>query len=125
MATGAVLYTRVSSKDQEEGFSLAAQRELLDAYAREKGLRVVQRFEESETAKSGGTRPAFARMVEALREKAGQTVLLVEKTDRLYRNLKDWITLQCPPYDLRRGPSPTLRLLKDDSPVTPCSEACN
>ena len=53
MAACAVLYTRVSSKEQEEGFSLAAQRELLDAYAREKRLRVVGRFEESETAKSG------------------------------------------------------------------------
>jgi site-specific DNA recombinase len=89
----AVLYTRVSSKDQEEGFSLSAQRELLDAYAREHGLKVTGRFEESETAKSGGTRPAFAKMVEFLRPLTSSTVVLVEKTDRLYRNLKDWITL--------------------------------
>jgi site-specific DNA recombinase len=89
----AVLYTRVSSKDQEEGFSLAAQRELLEAYAKEHGLKVTGRFEESETAKAGGTRPAFAKMVEFLRPLTSSTVLLVEKTDRLYRNLKDWITL--------------------------------
>ena len=89
----AVLYTRVSTKDQEEGFSLSAQRELLEAYAREHGLKVLARFEESETAKAGGTRPAFAKMVEFLRPRTASTVLLVEKTDRLYRNLKDWITL--------------------------------
>ena len=89
----AVLYTRVSSKDQEEGFSLSAQRELLEAYAREHGLKVTGRFEETETAKAGGTRPAFGKMVEFLRPVTSSTVLLVEKTDRLYRNLKDWITL--------------------------------
>jgi len=89
----AVLYKRVSSKDQEEGFSLAAQGELLEAYAKEHGFKVAARFEESETAKAGGTRPAFAKMVEFLHPRTASTVLLVEKTDRLYRNLKDWITL--------------------------------
>jgi len=92
MTGSAVSYTRVSSREQEEGFSLAAQRELLDAYAREHSLNVVTRFEEGETAKAAGKRPGFGRMVTFLREHPG-TVLLVEKTDRLYRNLKDWITL--------------------------------
>lgn len=115
MATGAVLYTRVSSKDQEEGFSLAAQRELLDAYAREKRLRVVGRFEESETAKSGGTRHAFGKMVEFLQEKGRGTVLLVEKTDRLYRNLKDWITLD----DLKVE----IHFVKEGSVISPASHS--
>ena len=45
-----------------------------------------------ETAKHAG-REAFDDMVTFLRE--GQTfrVILVEKTDRLYRNIKDWVTL--------------------------------
>jgi site-specific DNA recombinase len=92
MARTAVSYTRVSSREQEEGFSLAAQRELLEAYAKERGLKIAARFEESETAKAAGTRPAFAKMVAFFRDHQ-DAILLAEKTDRLYRNLKDWITL--------------------------------
>jgi DNA invertase Pin-like site-specific DNA recombinase len=90
----AVLYTRVSSKDQEkEGFSIPAQQKLLRSYALTNGLTILREFEDVETAKRAG-RAAFGEMLTFLREHA-QTcrVLLVEKTDRLYRNLKDWVTL--------------------------------
>ncbi len=92
MVRAAVSYSRVSSREQEEGFSLAAQRELLEAYAKEGNFKIAARFEESETAKAAGKRPGFAKMVSYFREHE-DAVLLVEKTDRLYRNLKDWITL--------------------------------
>jgi site-specific DNA recombinase len=111
----AVLYTRVSSKDQEEGFSLAAQRELLEVYAKDNGFRVAARFEESETAKAAGTRPAFGKMVEFLEEKGRGSVLLVEKTDRLYRNLKDWITLD----DLKVE----IHFVKEGSVISPASHS--
>jgi site-specific DNA recombinase len=111
----AVLYTRVSSKEQEaQGFSLPAQRELLEAYAKEHGLAVAARFEESETAKAGGRRSGFAKMLEFLRERDG-TILLVEKTDRLYRNLKDWITLD----DLKIE----IHFVKEGSVVSPDSHS--
>ena len=45
-----------------------------------------------ETAKQAG-RTAFGEMVTLLRCSPTCRVLLVEKTDRLYRNLKDWVTL--------------------------------
>ncbi len=89
----AVLYVRVSSKEQEQGFSIPAQRQLLTEYATEKGLRIVQQFEDVETAKRAG-RMAFGEMVTFLRDAAGSCrILLVEKTDRLYRNIKDWVTI--------------------------------
>jgi len=89
----AVLYVRVSSKDQEQGFSIPAQRQLLTEYAAEKGLRIIQQFEDVETAKRAG-RTAFGEMVAFLRNAAGSClILLVEKTDRLYRNIKDWVTI--------------------------------
>lgn len=91
MPTAAVTYTRVSSREQEEGFSLAAQRELLETYARERGFEIAARFEETDSAKTAGRRPEFVRMLAALKMKPA--VILVEKTDRLYRNLKDWIAL--------------------------------
>src|ERR1039458_9468702 len=88
----AVLYARVSSKDQEkEGFSIPAQQRLLREYALEKGLAITQEFIDVETAKQSA-RAVFPEMLAYLKKHACRTIL-VEKTDRLYRNLKDWSTL--------------------------------
>ena len=89
----AVMYVRVSSKEQEQGFSIPAQRQLLKDYAEREGIHVVQEFEDVETAKRAG-RTSFSEMVDFLRKKSsGCRTLLVEKTDRLYRNIKDWVTI--------------------------------
>src|SRR5216683_5748297 len=90
----AVLYARVSSKDQEkEGFSIPAQEKLLRSYALANHLTILQDFTDIETAKRAG-RTAFGEMLAFLRmHKETCGVLLVEKTDRLYRNLKDFVTL--------------------------------
>ena len=45
-----------------------------------------------ETAKRSG-RPGFGEMVDFLRRTPTCQVVLVEKTDQLYRNLKDYVTL--------------------------------
>ncbi len=45
-----------------------------------------------ETAKQAG-RAAFGEMVAYLKAHPSVRVMLVEKTDRLYRNLKDWVTV--------------------------------
>ena len=87
----AILYARVSSKEQEkEGFSIPAQLKLLKRYAAAQGFSVAQEYVDVETAKQTG-RPGFGEMVAFLRENPGVHTLLVEKTDRLYRNLKDWV----------------------------------
>ena len=58
-------YARVSSKEQEtEGFSIAAQQKLLQAYASGKGLRIEKEFVDVETAKASG-RASFTEMVDA------------------------------------------------------------
>src|SRR5262244_4628179 len=89
----AVIYARVSSKEQEkEGFSIPAQLKLLKVYAAAKGFAVVQEYVDVETAKQTG-RAAFGDMVAYLRAHPAVRVMLVEKTDRLYRNLKDWVTV--------------------------------
>jgi site-specific DNA recombinase len=90
----AVLYARVSSKDQErEGFSIPAQLDLLRSYAASRGLTTAQEFVDVETAKQAG-RAAFGQMVAFAKKHRGRLVILVEKTDRLYRNLRDWVTLE-------------------------------
>lgn len=87
----AVLYARVSSKEQEQGFSIAAQIRLLHEYANARSLLVTQEFVDVETAKRAG-RTAFNELIEFVR-KTGVRIILVEKTDRLYRNLRDYVTL--------------------------------
>ena len=89
----AVAYARVSSKDQErEGFSIPAQQKLLRQYAREHGLVIVQEFVDVETAKQAG-RGGFGEMLRFLKSEPTCRTILVEKTDRLYRNIKDWTTV--------------------------------
>jgi len=89
----AVIYARVSSKEQEkEGYSIPAQIKLLKDYAAQEGISVTQEYIDVETAKTTG-RAAFGEMVAYLRAHPMVRILLVEKTDRLYRNLKDWVTI--------------------------------
>ena len=65
----AVLYARVSSKEQERGgFSIPAQRELLRGHARKHGFVVVEEFTDVETAGKAG-RTAFGAMLRYLRRR--------------------------------------------------------
>jgi site-specific DNA recombinase len=89
----AVIYARVSSKEQQkEGFSIPAQLKLLKEYAAAESFPVAQEYVDVETAKQTG-RAAFGEMVAYLKTHPSIRVMLVEKTDRLYRNLKDWVTV--------------------------------
>lgn len=83
-----------SSKDQErEGYSIPAQQRLLREYALQKSLVIAEEFVDVETAKQTG-RTAFTAMLAYLKtHRASCRTILVEKTDRLYRNLKDWTTV--------------------------------
>ena len=95
-----VLYARVSSKEQEkEGFSIPSQLKLLNQYAIDNRLSVAKEYVDVETAKKSG-RSGFDEMTKFFRKESRSKnssshskILLVEKTDRLYRNLKDWVTL--------------------------------
>lgn len=94
-----VMYVRVSSDDQRDGFSIPAQIELLVNYARSKDLHIVRVFEESMSAKASG-RVEFNRMLKYLRNHPDVRTILVEKTDRLYRNFKDYATLDDSKYEI-------------------------
>src|ERR1700736_3544836 len=88
-----VLYARVSSKEQEqEGYSIQAQLTLLREYAAQERLDILQEVVDVETAKIAG-RHSFNAMLAFLKKHPTCRTLIVEKTDRLYRNLKDWVTI--------------------------------
>lgn len=88
-----VLYARVSSKEQErEGYSIPAQLELLRNYADKNNMMIVKEFEDVETAKCTG-RTNFNEMLKFIKSSKDCKTILVEKTDRLYRNLPDYVTV--------------------------------
>src|ERR1035441_1075717 len=90
----AVLYARVSSRERrEEGYSIEAQVKLLRAAASKEGFEILHEFIEVESAKAAG-RKKFAEMVAFFKRNRSCRVLLVEKTDRLYRNYRDALTLE-------------------------------
>src|SRR2546428_9964030 len=86
-------YSRVSSREQErEGYSIPSQRKLLTGYARALGFCVEHEFIDIESAKNPG-RKEFTKMLRGL-EKGVCRVVLVEKTDRLYRNRTDALAFE-------------------------------
>src|ERR1700722_4502858 len=90
----AILYARVSSKDQQqEGFSIPAQLKLLREYAFKNGFQILCEFVDIETAKKTG-RKQFEEMVRFIRQNPQCRTIIVEKTDRLYRNWRDCVTLE-------------------------------
>ena len=90
----AVIYARVSSKDQErEGYSIPAQLKLLREYAQRNAFHIEREFIDVETAKTAG-RKQFGEMVRFLKQNPSCRTLIVEKTDRLYRNFRDCVTLE-------------------------------
>ena len=89
----AVIYARVSSREQErEGFSIPAQLKLLKEYALKNGFQIVNEYSDAETAKKAG-RTNYNAMLAFLKGNPEIKTVLVEKTDRLYRNFKDYVTL--------------------------------
>jgi site-specific DNA recombinase len=90
----AVIYARVSSREQkEEGYSIEAQLKLLRSYAQKNGFRVIGEFVDVQTAKDPG-RDKFDEMVKTLKSLKTCRTILVEKMDRLARNQEDMVLLK-------------------------------
>lgn len=85
-------YARVSTAKQgEKGVSLQEQRDAISRYAERHDLKVVEWFEERQTAAKRG-RPVFSGMLRALKNGAAAGVI-IHKIDRSARNLRDWADL--------------------------------
>ena len=93
MKTKAVIYARVSSREQEEtGYSLPAQVRMLEEYAARKDIEIVRVFSVAESASGGKQRKVFAEMmVHLVKERISH--VLCEKVDRLTRNLTEAVVV--------------------------------
>lgn len=85
-ATKAVLLTRVSTVDQEQGYSLDAQKFRLQEYCVRNGLEVLKAFEIVESSTSGD-RKQFIEAIDFARRQKERVAIITDKVDRLQRRL--------------------------------------
>lgn len=82
-------YIRVSTdKQAEEGYSIAAQRERLKAYAYSQGWEIVQFYVDEGVSAKDMKRPELQRMIKDMKNKLFD-IVLVHKLDRLTRSVID------------------------------------
>lgn len=87
------LYLRVSTEAQaDEGYSLSAQADKLEAYCRMKGITAFQRYVDGGFSGSNLSRPAITELIGAIRDRTVERVV-VYKLDRLSRSQKDTLYL--------------------------------
>jgi site-specific DNA recombinase len=92
----AIILSRVSSKDQEEGYSIAAQTEKLREYCQRKELDVLRVYEITESS-TVGDRKQFKEMLAYAKDIHAKThqrlAIIVDAVDRLMRNFTDQAVL--------------------------------
>lgn len=91
----AIIYNRISSNQQADGFSLDAQDREAESYAKRKNFIVARTWTVIESAKDG-TRKAFNEAVNYLKNNPDIKNVIIEKGDRASRNYWDLLKI----YDL-------------------------
>ena len=85
--TNCVAYTRVSTKEQEEGYSLETQRKAIEEYASKKGLTIVEAFGGTYESAKNDERKEFKRMLAFVRKFKGKiSEILIYSLDRFSRS---------------------------------------
>lgn len=119
----AVLYTRVSSEEQVENFSLGTQEEICRRDAKNKGYEIVKVFrEEGRSAKTIEGRPTLIEMLAfCIKNRKDIRAIYVYRIDRLSRQTSDYLDIRnkLAKYNITvvsanepTGSSPTDRLLE-------------
>ncbi len=92
-----VIWARVSSREQREGYSIDAQLRTTRDRAEKSGWNCVKEFVVAESAKRGAERLAFNEMFRWVRGNARRHrigAILSHKLDRVCRNMRDAVRLQ-------------------------------
>lgn len=84
----AVILSRVSTKEQEDGHSLEAQVANLRLYADRKGLEIIKQYTIIESS-TKGERPEFMRMIEFIKSQKRRIAVIVDTVDRLQRSFRE------------------------------------
>lgn len=91
----AVIYCRVSSKDQVEGYSLDLQEEGCEQFCEQRGWDIVKVFvEEGESAKTANRKKLLELLDFCAKNKGKVDFLIVHKLDRFSRNTADHLAIK-------------------------------
>jgi DNA invertase Pin-like site-specific DNA recombinase len=88
----AIILARVSTKEQEEGHSIAAQRQRLVEYCARKGLDVIRTFEIVESS-TRGERKEFTAMLDFARAENQTVAIVADAVDRFQRSFKESVLI--------------------------------
>jgi len=84
----AIIFARVSSKDQEDGQSIPSQVRRLTEYALKKNLTIAQTFQITESS-SQTTRKQFAEIIQFVKKSKESFALITDTVDRLQRSFRE------------------------------------
>jgi site-specific DNA recombinase len=88
----AIVLARVSTKEQEEGHSIGAQRQRLADYCARKGLDVIRAFELVESS-TRGERKDFMAMIEFAKAQKETIAIVADAVDRFQRSFKESVLI--------------------------------
>lgn len=88
-ARKAVIFVRVSSREQEEGYSIDAQKHRLELYCRRRDLEVLKIFEIVESS-TKGDRHKFLDMVKFAKAQKEVVAIVADKVDRVQRSFREY-----------------------------------
>ena len=92
-----LIWARVSSREQREGYSIDAQLRATRERAQKNGWTIVREFLVAESAKRGAERCVFNQMVDWVKANAKREnlrAILSHKLDRVCRNMRDAVRMQ-------------------------------
>ena len=88
----AIILARVSTKEQEDGHSIAAQKQRLTEYCERKGLTVVRVFELVESS-TRGERREFTAMLDFAKAQGEVIAIVADAVDRFQRSFKESVLI--------------------------------
>ena len=89
----AVIFSRVSSKEQQEGHSISAQTDRLREYTVRKGMTVIREFELIESS-TVGDRQKFYEMLNFALSQGEKVAIIADAVDRIQRSFKESSNLE-------------------------------
>ncbi len=87
-AIKAIILSRVSSKDQEDGYSLEVQTDRLERYCDRRGLHIIKRYQIVESS-TKGDRKQFMEIIKFIKSHREPIAFVADKVDRIQRSQKE------------------------------------
>lgn len=91
--TQAVIFARVSTKEQEPGASLDAQKAAMEDYCVKKGLKIVNKYRVIESS-TNGKRVVFHEMLDFVHKQKNKTAIVVHCIDRFQRRFNECVEVE-------------------------------